>query len=131
MTDFTPTRSLLNPKFEGYKLRLLDQDDVVRRYDLPYKTTQASSYGKSPLTFQEVQSRITHNHFVPSTIKGRGIYVDTDHQVIVVDVGDVRHRSSIFDVTYAMTLPPSRLLPVLPSLLYTSSLRPSLLRRSI
>lgn len=104
MTDFTPTRSLLNPKFEGYKLLLLDQDDVVRRYDLPYKITQASSHGKSPLTFQEVQSRITHNHFVPSAIKGRGIYVDTNHQVIVVDVGDVRHCSTIHDVTYAMTM---------------------------
>ena len=105
MSDFTPTHGLLNPKFEGYKLRLLDQDDVVRRYDLPYKTTQASSYGKSPLTFQEVQSRITHNHFVSSTIKGRGIYVDTNHQVIVVDVGDVRRCSSIGDVTYAMAIP--------------------------
>lgn len=105
MTDFTPTHSLLNPKFEGYKLFLLDQDDVVRRYDLPYKTTQASSHGKSPLTFQEVQSRITHNHFVPSATKGRGIYVDTNHQVIVIDVGDVRHCSTIRDVTYAITIP--------------------------
>lgn len=102
MSDFTPTRSLLNPKFEGYKLLLLDQDDVVRRYDLPYKTTQASSYGKSPLTFEEVQSRITHNHLVLSPNKGRGIYVDANHKVIVIDVGDVRLCSSIRDVTDAL-----------------------------
>ncbi|KAF9241185.1 hypothetical protein BU15DRAFT_45336 [Melanogaster broomeanus] len=89
MADFTPTRSLLNPKFEGYKLQLLDQDDIVRRYDLPYKTTQAATYGKSPLTVQEVQSRITHNHFALSTTTGRGIYVDANHQVVVVDIGDV------------------------------------------
>lgn len=106
MTDFTPTHSLLNPKFEGYKLLLLDQDDVVHRYDLPYKITQASSYGKIPLTFEEVQSRITHNHFVLSAAKGRGIYVDTNHQVIVVDVGDVRQSPSACDVAYAMTIPP-------------------------
>ncbi|KAF9221631.1 hypothetical protein BS17DRAFT_757667 [Gyrodon lividus] len=89
MSDFTPTRSLLNPKFEGYKLHLLEQDDIVRRYDLPYKTTQASTYGKSPLTLQEVQSRITHNHFALSTTNGRGIYVDAHHQVVLVDLGDV------------------------------------------
>ena len=94
MTDFTPTRSLLNPKFEGYKLLLLDQAVVVHRYDLPYKTTQASSYGKVPLTFEEVQSRITHNHFVLSPVRGRGLYVDANHQVIVVDVGDVRQSFS-------------------------------------
>lgn len=105
MADFTPTRSLLNPKFEGYKLLLLDQDNVVRRYILPYKITQASSYGKSPLTFQEVQSRITHNHLVLSATKRRGIYVDANHQVIVVDVADVRHPSSTCDVTHAMTMP--------------------------
>lgn len=131
MADFTPTRSLLNPKFEGYKLLLLDQDDVVRRYNLPYKTTQASSYGKSPLTFQEVQSRITHNHFVPSAFKGRGIYVDTNHQVIVVDVADVRLCSFIRDVTHAMAIPLDRLLQILHSLLCTSSPRPSLLRKLI
>ncbi|KAF8133792.1 hypothetical protein EV363DRAFT_1258226 [Boletus edulis] len=103
MAEFTPTHSLLNPKFEGYKLLLLDQDDIVRRYDLPYKITQASSYGKSPLTFQEVQSRITHNHFVLSPIKGRGIYVDTNHQVVVVDVGDTTTDPS-FTAVYELPI---------------------------
>jgi hypothetical protein len=99
MADFIPTRSLLNPKFEGYKLQLLDQNDIVRRYDLPYKTTQASTYGKSPLTLQEVQSRITHNHLAISTANGRGVYVDTHHRVVVVDVGDVSHVADLLPHT--------------------------------
>ncbi|KAF8842171.1 hypothetical protein BDN67DRAFT_411251 [Paxillus ammoniavirescens] len=101
MADFIPTRSLLNPKFEGYKLQLLDQNDLVRRYDLPYKTSQASTYGKSPLTLQEVQSRITHNHLAISTANGRGIYVDTHHRVVVVDVGDA-HTDPVFAVVYEL-----------------------------
>ncbi|KIJ62565.1 hypothetical protein HYDPIDRAFT_135637 [Hydnomerulius pinastri MD-312] len=100
MADFTPNRSLLNPKFEGYKLQLLSQDNVFR-YNLQYKPTQAATSGRSPLSFQEVQSRITHNHLALSPKKGRGLYVDANHQVVVVDVADAGTDPS-FNAVYEL-----------------------------
>ncbi|KAG6830130.1 hypothetical protein H0H87_009028 [Tephrocybe sp. NHM501043] len=62
MDTFQPNRALLNPKFEGYKLDPVSQEEIVVRFPLQFKPTQATVSGKSPLSFQEVQSRITHNH---------------------------------------------------------------------
>ncbi|KAL4080678.1 hypothetical protein J3A83DRAFT_4201637 [Scleroderma citrinum] len=101
MTDFKPDRSLLNPKFEGYKLQVISPD--VARYDLPYKPTQAATSGRSPLSLQEVQSRITHNHLVLSPNSRRALYIDAEHRVIVVDV-DVANtqKPPIFNVVYEL-----------------------------
>ena len=84
MESLNVKRSLLNPKFEGYKLELLPQDEAVVRYDLPYKPTQATVSGKIPLTFQEVQSRITHNHLAVSNESDQAVYVDSANQVVLV-----------------------------------------------
>ena len=62
MTWFDADRSLLNVAFEGYKLAIMDTEEAVKRYQLPYHATQATTSGKTPLSFQEMQSRITHNH---------------------------------------------------------------------
>ncbi len=85
---FEPNRSLLNPKFEGYKLDALNQEDIITRYSLPHKLKQTAASGKSPFSFQEVQSRIRHNHliFAPN---GRAVYVDAELRVIAVDFDDV------------------------------------------
>ncbi|EKM51516.1 uncharacterized protein PHACADRAFT_127148 [Phanerochaete carnosa HHB-10118-sp] len=85
MPVFETERSLLNPKFEGYKLDAIDQDDVVARYPLPHILNQSSPAGRSPLSFQEVQSRIRHNHLVVGP-DGRSVYIDHDLRVIAVDV---------------------------------------------
>ena len=94
MADFKPDRSLLNPKFEGYKLQVISPD--VARYDLPYKPTQVTTSGRSPLSLQEVHSRITHNHLTLSLNCARALYVDAEHRVVVVDVdvSDVRMLST-------------------------------------
>lgn len=88
MPAFAPKRSLLNPKFEGYKLDAIDQDDVVACYPLPYTLSQSSPAGKSPLSFHEVQSRIRHNHLAigPGI---RSVYIDHDLKIIAVKVDTV------------------------------------------
>lgn len=94
MDPFTPQKSLLNPKFEGYKLDVMFQEDVVTRHILEHKPTQAMASGKSPLSFQEVQSRISHNHIGVCNEASCAIYVDTEYQVILVHLDPVSHRES-------------------------------------
>ena len=91
MANFQPNRSLLNPSFEGYKLSALEQDAFVRRYPLTFKPTQATVSGrtKSPLSFEEVQSRITHNHLAVSSDGKNAIYVDKDLNVIGITIDAV------------------------------------------
>ncbi|KAL5486023.1 hypothetical protein ACEPAI_7067 [Sanghuangporus weigelae] len=86
MTNFVTNRSLLNPKFEGYKLSPLAQDDHVSRFPLTARPTQANVSGRlrTPLSFEEVQSRITHNHLAISHDSRSAIYVDDDLNAIRV-----------------------------------------------
>ncbi|KAL5501082.1 hypothetical protein ACEPAH_9469 [Sanghuangporus vaninii] len=83
MTNFVTNRSLLNPKFEGYKLSPLAQDDHVSRFPLTAHPTQANVSGRlrTPLSFEEVQSRITHDHLA---ISHDSRSVDDDFNVIRV-----------------------------------------------
>lgn len=88
MPTFDPNRALLNPKFEGYKLNAIDQDDVLARFPLPHAVSQSTTAGKSPLSFQEVQSRIRHNHLALGS-EGRSAYIDSKLRVIEIVVGTV------------------------------------------
>ena len=92
MVDFATNRSLLNPKFEGYKLSLLEQDEHVSNYPLRFRPSQANVSGrtKTHLSFEEVQSRITHNHLAISSDNKSALYVDGDYNVIGVELGSVR-----------------------------------------
>ena len=89
MTMFTPSRSLLNPKFEGYRLDAISQEDIVERYPLQYRPTQVADSGKSPFSFQEIQSRITHNHLTLSYEAARAAYIDAASRVILIDINAV------------------------------------------
>lgn len=90
MLTFEPNRALLNPKFEGYKLDPIDQQNVLSRFPLEHPVTQSSAAGRSPLSFQEVQSRIRHNHLaVGPGANGRAAYVDQESQVVLVNWDDV------------------------------------------
>ena len=93
---FKPIRSLLNPKFEGYKFNPLPQDDPTRRYGLQYKPSQtntSASGSTQPMSFQEVQSRITHNHLTVRQNSALGVYVDAEYRVIGVTIDPVSsHR---------------------------------------
>ena len=85
---FEPDRALLNPKFEGYKLDAFDQDKVVTRFPVNYHPSQTNVSGRSPLSFQEVQSRIRHNHLTIGP-HDKAIYVDSESRVISVDTDEV------------------------------------------
>lgn len=102
MADFSPNRELINPKFEGYKLQVISP--VVARHGLPYKPTQATASGRSPLSLQEVQSRITHNHLVLSPASGRVLYVDARRRVVVVDVDPTDVSSAVLAHTFTDVL---------------------------
>jgi hypothetical protein len=85
--SFDVNRSLLNSKFEGYKFNPLSQEDSVRNYDLPYRPTQtnpSSTLSMHPMSFQEVQSRIKHNHISTVVETGLSVYVDAEYRIIAV-----------------------------------------------
>lgn len=88
MLSLRPDRHLLNPKFEGYKLHSLPED-VVSHHVLSYKPTQSSVSGRAPLSFQEVQSRIRHNHLTVSPDSREAVYIDSDFKVVSVSLQEV------------------------------------------
>ncbi|KAG2129105.1 hypothetical protein DEU56DRAFT_982371 [Suillus clintonianus] len=104
MSSFTPNHALLNPKFEGYKLAVISQEDAVTRFGLEYRPTQVANSGRSPLSFKEVQSRITHNHLAMANDSGRCLYIDSEHHVILVDFMNDSHMPS-FTVVYELPAP--------------------------
>lgn len=84
-----PNRALLNPRFDGYKFSRLEHDEVISLYTLKYKVSQTNVSGHAPLSFQEVQSRVTHNHLAICSQSRRAVYVDADLRVIGIDVDEV------------------------------------------
>ncbi|PPQ86499.1 hypothetical protein CVT25_008243 [Psilocybe cyanescens] len=106
MDTFRANRSLLNPKFEGYKLEPIHQEQAVSRFKLSRKPTQATASGKAPLTFQEMRSRISHNHLSVDSDSGRAIYVDEEFNVCLIGIpmpGGVTGPS--FQIVYQMATP--------------------------
>ena len=85
---FTPNRSLINSKFDGYKLDPVEHDNVMLNFPLPYQLSQIAPSAKSPLTFQEVHSRIRHNHLAVGE-DGRAVYVDSELKVIELILDEV------------------------------------------
>ncbi|KAG0693180.1 hypothetical protein DFH29DRAFT_816611 [Suillus ampliporus] len=104
MSSFTPNHDLLNPKFEGYRLEVISQEDAVTRFGLEYRPTQVANSGRSPLSFKEVQSRITHNHLATANGSGRCLYIDSEHRVILVDLTNGSH-TPLFAVVYELAAP--------------------------
>ncbi|KAH8114520.1 hypothetical protein DFH11DRAFT_1689007 [Phellopilus nigrolimitatus] len=88
MASFLTNRSLLNPKFEGYKLSPLTQEEHVAIFPLRSSPTQANVSGKTrtPLSFEEVQSRITHNHLAIAHDGQSALYVDNNFNVNRVSI---------------------------------------------
>ncbi|KAJ7459842.1 hypothetical protein FB451DRAFT_562194 [Mycena latifolia] len=101
---FTTERGLLNPKFEGYKLDAISQENSVARHNLQYTLTQATVSTHSPLSFQEVQSRITHNHISVAPHGSRAVYVDAQYRVILVGL-DLTPLSPSFRAIYELSQP--------------------------
>ncbi|TFY66725.1 hypothetical protein EVG20_g4372 [Dentipellis fragilis] len=104
MLGYSPNRSLLNPKFDGYKLHAVSQEDVVAAYPLEYKPTQSTVSARAPVSFQEVQSRIRHNHLSVSPEGSMAVYVDSEFRVILIDLHS-EPLSPVFTVLYDIPQP--------------------------
>ncbi|KAI0648066.1 hypothetical protein C8Q79DRAFT_906257 [Trametes meyenii] len=88
MPLFSPNRSLLNPKFEGYKFSPLEYAEVTVHHALAYRLSQTNASGRAPLSFQEVQSRVLHNHLAVCSQSKRAAYIDADLRVVLIDVNE-------------------------------------------
>ncbi|TDL22209.1 hypothetical protein BD410DRAFT_271454 [Rickenella mellea] len=106
MSVFNVNRDLLNPKFEGYKLFPVSQDEAILRFPLPSHPTQANISGrtKTPLSLEEVQSRITHNHLAVGIDGNVGLYVDEDFRVVVVRI-DSESLEPVFNTVFELGQP--------------------------
>ncbi|KAI9465504.1 hypothetical protein BJY52DRAFT_1424569 [Lactarius psammicola] len=96
-----PDRSLLNPKFDGYKLDPISSEDAVSRYVLQHRATQASVSGRHHFSFQEAQSRIRHNHLSVSADAEQAVYIDENLRVILIRLDHDTLRPSfgaIYDI---------------------------------
>ncbi|KAI0304432.1 hypothetical protein B0F90DRAFT_1625923 [Multifurca ochricompacta] len=105
MFTLHPNRSLLNPKFDGYKLDPISFEDTIFRHVLQYKATQASVSGRHHFSFQEAQSRIRHNHLSFSPDGEQAVYVDADLRVISVRLNHVRDAQPSFRAIYDIPQP--------------------------
>ncbi|KAI0354943.1 hypothetical protein OH77DRAFT_1590313 [Trametes cingulata] len=104
MPTFNPDRSLLNPKFEGYKFAPLEYDEVTAHYALEHKLSQTNVSGRAPLSFQEVQSRVLHNHLAVCSQSRRAVYVDAELRVIGIDIDEATLKPT-FRVLYELPRP--------------------------
>ncbi|THV05308.1 hypothetical protein K435DRAFT_745644 [Dendrothele bispora CBS 962.96] len=86
MDAFVVNRKLINSKFEGYKLDPVDQNQIISRFPLEHGASQATVPSRTLLSFQEVQSRISHNHLSVSPSETYAVYVDEDYRVVQIDV---------------------------------------------
>jgi hypothetical protein len=84
---FKADRSLINSKFEGYKLDPIEQEDHVSSYALPRKVSQAtvsaSSRSRIHIPFEDMRSRIRHNYLAVG-LNGETLYLDEDMGVNVI-----------------------------------------------
>ncbi|KAH9002569.1 hypothetical protein EDB86DRAFT_3063150 [Lactarius hatsudake] len=105
-----PDRSLLNPKFDGYKLDPISSEDAVSRYALQHKATQASVSGRHHFSFQEAQSRIRHDHLSVSPGAEQAVYIDENLRVISIRLDHDTLRPSfgeIYDIPQPTQTPAS------------------------
>lgn len=86
---FNPDRSLLNPKFEGYKLDPLEQEGHVHTYPLPGDGATQSTVSSRLGSFKEVQSRIAFNHIAPGYWPNQAGYVDKCGNFVIVTYDSV------------------------------------------
>lgn len=84
MPVFTPTRSLLNPQFEGYKLNF-SPSPRLQHIPLQQRATQSRT-GINARGFQDVASRVRHNHLAVG--ENKAMYVAEDGSVVLVSLDE-------------------------------------------
>ncbi|KAJ1722207.1 hypothetical protein LPJ53_003340 [Coemansia erecta] len=108
---FDTNSHLLNPKFEGYKLRLVDSssDDgtssAVQRYSLESAPVELHKLNVNVhLSFDEMYSRIHYNHLFVGPTDRSFVYVDSTSKVnlVMLDRQSGPHTYSIFEIPQAI-----------------------------
>jgi len=89
-----PIRNLLNPKFEGYKLKVFDEKSHLLHFQLPPPAIAIPKIStNSKLSYKEIQSKIHFNHLFKGfeINKGKGIcfYFDSENFVILAEYDPV------------------------------------------
>ena len=89
-----PNHDLLNPTFEGYKLKLLNEDECIIRTDLPAPGINIQKVPSgTQLSYKEVQSRVLYNHLFGGYNldegKGAAFYFDSDLRLVLVEYNSV------------------------------------------
>ncbi|KAG8731470.1 hypothetical protein FRC11_004050, partial [Ceratobasidium sp. 423] len=96
---FSANHELLNPKFDGYKLKILEQQDCVQTFLLPSPgVTQSTVSARRIVPFTEVSARIKHNHL---KIGNSGLYyVDQNGGVTLIefDGASIPKFRTIFEI---------------------------------
>ena len=107
---FNVKRSLLNPKFDGYKLSSISDRDCVSTISLPAQgLSQSTVSAKSHLYFQEVQSRVRHNHLAVAIDSAASdpiatfAYIDKERVFTSVLIDQVRKMVSLYLITLSDT----------------------------
>ncbi|CAE6432845.1 unnamed protein product [Rhizoctonia solani] len=96
---FSANHELLNPKFDGYKLKILEQQDCVQTFLLPSPgVTQSTVSARRIVPFTEVSARIKHNHLKIGNV---GLYyVDQSGGVVMIefDEASIPKFRTIFEI---------------------------------
>jgi hypothetical protein len=105
---FMVKRDLMNPKFDGYKLSPLSESDSVSTISLPSDgISQATVSTNSHLYFQEVQSRVRHNHLAiasassDSSVPATFAYIDKNRVFTTVVIDQVSPMLSCYYANYS------------------------------
>nr|CAG8581230.1 14264_t:CDS:2 [Entrophospora candida]CAG8587510.1 7208_t:CDS:2 [Entrophospora candida] len=82
--------SLINAKFEGYKLKLFDDTEHLKFYKLPQPGVSISKIpSNSKLSYKEIQNRIHFNHlfygFGINDDKATCFYFDLENRIILIE----------------------------------------------
>ncbi|KAJ2327166.1 hypothetical protein GGI00_004536, partial [Coemansia sp. RSA 2681] len=76
--DFKPNTALLNPRFDGYKLRIADTDDATKTFPLESKAVSPRKLPSgAPLSYDESYFRVHYNHLFIGPSDGTFIYIDS------------------------------------------------------
>ncbi|KAJ1667154.1 hypothetical protein IW140_001592 [Coemansia sp. RSA 1813] len=109
--EFEPSTQLLNPNFEGYKLRLIDRQSTSRtgtegavRFFTPNTTPiePRKLANNALLTYDEVYSRVHYNHLFCGPEAGSLVYIDGANNVQLVTSTD---ELKILDTKSIFTIP--------------------------
>ncbi|KAH8553471.1 hypothetical protein BGW37DRAFT_485865 [Umbelopsis sp. PMI_123] len=100
---FKSDRSLINAKFDGYKLQIFPDDTNVHRFALPNALSLPKVAMNSKMSYRELQARVKFNHLFASHRKGLAFYVNSDFAVIAVEYDSASNNAQYHTLAQLQT----------------------------